>query len=187
MTLALIKYLVARALLVALAWPQVWYKDGHRPETAKQYKHRVGIMVKGATLESRDWSVPPRTMLALVLTQWRYETGLDYYVHAGLESPIGHQDHGKSRCLGQIQRFGMSKAEWLALTGTDLASTRRCAHHTARILDSHIRRCRLHRVPFGHAQAAIAISAYGRGNGCTIAPWAQTRARMFVKVRGQLQ
>lgn len=115
---------------------------------------------------------------AITLTIFKWESGsFDYHVHGGEKSPIGHQDHGKARCLGQIQQNDMNEAEWMALAGRDKASTSRCVIKTQEILRYHAERCKLRRniheaqrwrAPLTENEVNLLLNAYGNGQACHV-------------------
>jgi hypothetical protein len=124
---------------------------------------------------------------------------LDYYVHAGLESPIGHQDHGKARCLGQIHTWPgnphlPTQADHQALAGLDRAATTRCAETMLRYLWGHARRCiRLQRPaarrwtePLADYEVALIAAAYGSGYCSPVKRSNKSRARTFRVIRQQM-
>lgn len=107
-----------------------------------------------------------RNEAALILSIIRHESNLDYHVHAGLVSPIGTQDGGRARCLGQIHRVPAwwTQEQWRALAGTSRAATYRCIRAIQRVLDYHQRRCRITTRTWPHV--AKLLGAYWKGTTC---------------------
>lgn len=119
-----------------------------------------------------------RDEAALMLTIIRHESNLEYYVHAGLPSPIGTQDGGRARCLGQIHRVPTwwTYDEWRALAGTSYRATVRCVHAIQRVLDYHARRCNASR----HTWSGVGrlLAAYWDGHTCTARTTRGQRSRL---------
>jgi len=136
---------------------------------------------------------------ALLLAIQLHESALDYYVHAGLESPIGHQDHGKARCLGQIHTWPgnphlPTKADHAALAGLDREATTRCATVMLKYLWGHAQRCirkgrpaaRRWAEPLADYEVALIVAAYGSGYCSPIKASSKVRARTFRRIRRQM-
>lgn len=137
---------------------------------------RVSRIENIATALAEETDNAPLAFAAL--TKWWWESGrFDRGVHAGKT----RGDGGKAACLGQLHQVHgwVSRAEWLASQGTDLAATRVCARITIRVLRMHGDRCRLTQ-PWSEPQVAQLFGAYGTGHTCHGRfRWAQNRARMW--------
>lgn len=142
-------------------------------EPVAERRARVGNIAQAIASETDDAPLAFAT-----LTKWWWESGRFLRaVHAGEL----RGDGGKAACLGQLhQTLGwVSRSEWLASQGTDLAATRVCARITIRVLSMHSDRCRLTR-PWSEYQVAQLFGAYGSGRTCHGRfRWAQNRARMW--------
>jgi hypothetical protein len=179
-------------LTVALAWPPVHYGETN-PETDAQRQARIELIasVNTEVAHSNIAGFDPRDSAALLLAIQIHESKLDYYVHAGLESPIGHQDHGKARCLGQIHTWPgnphlPTKTDHQALAGIDREATTRCAETMLRYLWGHARRC-LKRTswttPLADYEVAFIAAAYGSGYCTPVKASSKARARTFRRIR----
>lgn len=192
---------IVNALLgVALSW-QVPFYGQTPPETEEQRGERLAMIaaVNTEVASSNVAGFDPRDSAALLLAIQIHESALDYYVHAGLESPIGHQDHGKARCLGQIHTWPgnphlPTRADHQALAGLDRAATTRCAETMLRYLWGHARRCiRLQRPaarrwtePLADYEVALIAAAYGSGYCSPVKRSNKSRTRTFRKIRNAM-
>jgi len=175
MTLELLKTIIAA---FALSLPPVWYPAGAGPETVAQRDARVEMASheNAEQAHSGETRLPPDQLAAMTESIWFNESRFDWHVHAGKVSPIGNQDVGNARCLGQVQTWRgntlLTRAEWLALTGLDRAATRRCAAATQSYLWYHAQRCIRRDVPAARRwdkrltdhEAGLLFAAYGAGN-----------------------
>lgn len=135
------------ALFVAL--PSTWYSpETPPPESPAQRDTRVS-MAAVQLVEAVEASPFPKSQRLVALNVaasiWQNESGLDWAVHAGVESPVGPGDWGAARCMGQIHtwpgNYLLTREQWTALVGTDEAATRRCADATLSYLWYHAERC----------------------------------------------
>lgn len=185
----------------AMAFPSPAYGPSH-PETDDDRRERVGMIAEvDAEVASAGVSQFAATdAAALLLAIQLHESALDYYVHAGLESPIGHQDHGKARCLGQIHTWPgnphlPTKADHAALAGLDREATTRCATTMLRYLWGHARRCIRRSVPatsrwdapLTDAEVATIAAAYGTGYCTPVKASNRVRARTFRRIRAAMK
>jgi hypothetical protein len=139
----------------------------HDPgETETQYRDRLRTIV-----DSIGDEAPSRKMAFTVLVTWESESRFDRRVHAGLPHPVWTSDHGRARCLAQIQQSSLTP-DWSELAGTDGVSTRRCARATVRILLAQTRLCRSR----GETSLAGILAAYGSGRSCEPTPETSVRA-----------
>jgi len=183
-------------------WPQTWYPEGAGPETAEERDLRLtgmGPVVETVAL-SNESSFHPKDAAALITTVWGFESRFDYWVHAGGgTSPIGHQDNGKAKCLGQIQTWKgnphlPTSADHEALVGLDAEATERCARVTLAYFWAHAQRClRVQRPverrwtePLADYEVAILMASYGSGRCGEVARRHKNRAYTFRKLRKQL-
>lgn len=189
-------HLILTTLLAfALATEPVHY-GATPPETQEQRAQRLELIasVDVEVAHSGLAGFDPRDSAALLLAIQIHESKLDYYVHAGLDSPIGHQDHGKARCLGQIHTWPgnphlPTAEDHRALAGLDRDATTRCASTMLRYLWGHARRCVKRsnwESPLTDREVTLIAAAYGTGY-CT-APKAsnRARARTFRRIRTEL-
>lgn len=190
--------MLAKLLAIVLAWTPTWYPPGGGPETREQRTQRWAMasdtMVQsGGSGITKFW---PQDNVALIATIFRYESALDYHVHGGEPSPIGSQDKGKARCLGQIQQSRLlTKKEWVGLAGRDRAATRRCADMVLRVMWYHAKRCKMRqeipgsirwRAMLTDVEARVLFTAYGTGITCGASGKHSGRARLFGQIRGRL-
>ena len=171
------------------------------PETDDDRRERIGMIAEvDADVASAGVSqFAPGDAAALLLAIQLHESALDYYVHAGLESPIGHQDHGKARCLGQIHTWPgnphlPTKTDHMALAGLDREATTRCATVMLKYLWGHAQRCIRRSVPAASrwetaltdAEVAMIAAAYGAGYCSPVKASNRSRARTFRRIRKQM-
>jgi len=108
--------------------------------------------------------------------------------------PIGSQDSGKARCLGQLHHIKSwwTEDEWRALAGRNHEATERCAKATLRAFWYHAERCKLRRdIPKAKRwrgmlsldEVAILMGAYGTGTTCKPLAWQKKRVAEFEKLR----
>lgn len=174
-----------------LTWSKTWYEPGGGPETDDERLARWSMAM--STVESLRSEIFTRAdTQALVATAWRFESALDYHVHGGEKSPIGHQDNGTSRCLGQIKHLARwwTRDEWMALAGRDEDATDRCARATLRVFEYHFDRCRRagtiargRRSLTAH-DVAVLFNAYADGHSCD--EGRKARVTAFLRLRGAL-
>lgn len=166
-------------LAIVLSWTPTWYPADGGPETEAERRSRWSMIVETVADVSEQGYVDfgAKDVAALNMTIFKWESALDYHVHGGEESPIGHQDHGKARCLGQIQQNSTPEKEWKALAGRSPEATRRCAVATQRALQYHVKRCKLRkqippknrwREPLNGMETLILLHAYGTGHTCHV-------------------
>jgi len=177
------------------AWTPTWYPPGGGPETDPDRRKRWAMVAEVLADLPQETDLWPQDQTALVATIWKYESSLDFHVHGGDRSPIGHQDRGTSRCLGQIKhvKAWWTLSEWTALAGRDIEATRRCAAATLRVIGYHVERCKLRRnlpeaarwrAPLSAEEAGILLGAYGTGSTCT--PALPKRVKTFMGLREAL-
>lgn len=168
------------------------------PETLDERRDRIEMIVEVDTEVSHsiDSEFDPRDAAALLLTTQIGESKLEYYVHAGLKSPIGHQDHGKARCLGQLHTWPGNRhlptaEDHRALAGLDREATKRCASTMLKYLWGHASRCIRRDMPVttrwdkplaDHEVVAI-FAAYGIGRCSDPTKSNRARAGMFRRLR----
>lgn len=150
---------LATALLtVLLQLPSPWFPVQHQPETEAERRDRLGRIVREVVRESSvvhekvGWSTLRLSSLALV--QGYNEGAFAYDVHAGIEwpeRPPPFGDHGRAKCLFQLQRSASSVpvTEWRPfepeehdeLVGLEPEATRRCVRAGVRAIGWQIARC----------------------------------------------
>ena len=165
--------LSAAILAAALSLPSPW----RSPEPEDAYRARLETIATAVAIEAQAaTSVHALELAVAVLTIWAHESRFALDVHSGERTG----DLGRARCLGQVHPSGIvPRREWLALTGTDLASTRRCARATVRVFAAQARRCVGTSIPLSAGAVARAFAGYGTGGSCAAAPWARKRARTW--------
>lgn len=188
--------ILASLLAFALATEPVHY-GATPPETQEQRAQRLELIasVDVEVAHSDLAGFDPRDSAALLLAIQIHESKLDYYVHAGLDSPIGHQDHGKARCLGQIHTWPgnphlPTAQDHRALAGLDRAATTRCASTMLKYLWGHARRCVKRAnwdAPLTDREVALIAAAYGTGYCSAVKQSNKARARTFRRIRAQLE
>ena len=144
-----------KVALVAIfgSWPVTWYPPGELPETAEQRRARLTMAADVVTFVAHDnpTGLDAFDSAPLVTVIWGSESAMEYHVHAGTKSPIGHQDHGKARCLGQLRTWKgntlLTPEQFKALPGTSPEATERCARATLSYLHYHARRCLIYSAP----------------------------------------
>jgi hypothetical protein len=182
-------------------WPKTWYPEGKDPETSEERDSRLEMLgeVVEAIASSNQTGFQEQDAAALIATLWGHESRFDYWVHMGGDSPIGHQDHGAARCLGQIQTWPNNQhlpteAEHLALAGLDRKATERCARMTLTYFWGHAQRCLRNRraadrrwlEPLADYEVAILMASYGAGTCAPVAGRHKDRARTYRALRKQL-
>jgi hypothetical protein len=194
--------LAAALLSIFMAWPSSWYPKEKAPETAEQREQRMSMstgVVSKVSLDN-ETGFHVKDAATLISMTWKWESGnLEYFVHAGGESPIGHQDHGNAVCLGQIQTWPNNKhlptkADHKALAGTTPEATERCARVTLNYMWGHAQRClrttRRKEVrwaePLADWEVAKLAAAYGAGKCAPVAKRHKNRAYTFRKIRKSL-
>ena len=195
---------VAALVVVVGTWTGTWYPEGKGPETQAQEQARRVMIVEEVSGEAlrNDTMFRAADAAAAVLMVWKHETRLDYYVHAGQMSPIGSQDLGLARCLGQIQWWPghryLTQHEHRALAGLSREATRRCAHMTLRYLWAHADRCiRLEEgkrssvdrwdAKLTLEEVAVVSASYGKWRCVPAKKRHRTRAVTFESLRRQLE
>ncbi len=194
--------LLAAALFsVFMSWPTTSYPEGKAPETTEQREERKDmasdVVAKVALVNETELNALDAA--AWISMTWRWESAaMEYYVHAGGVSPIGHQDHGNAVCMGQIQTWPNnkhlpSKEDHRALAGTSLEATERCARMTLTYMWGHAQRCLRTRVkkdrwkePLLDYEVAILAASYGAGHCAPVAQRHKNRANTFRKIRKEL-
>ena len=194
----MIDLLAAALLSIFTAWPTTWYPEEKAPETSEQRLERKEMASNVVSKVSQDNKTGFDFLddAALVSMTWQWESGaMEYYVHAGGVSPIGHQDHGNAVCLGQIQTWPgnkhlPTKADHKALAGTSPEATERCARMTLEYMWGHAQRCLRTRIkkdrwkePLLDYEVAILAASYGAGHCAPVAQRHKNRARTFRKIR----
>lgn len=161
-----------------LSWTPTWYPAGGGPETEQDRRERWTMVADVLSDLPQGTDLWPQDQTALVATIWKFESSLDFHVHGGERSPIGHQDRGTSRCLGQIKhvKHWWTLKQWSELAGRDVESTKRCASATLKVIGYHLKRCKLRqelpeyarwRAPLTEGEAGILFNAYGTGSSCS--------------------
>lgn len=193
-------YLKAFIAWFFLQLPPAWHPPESPPETSAQRDARLevaGAAAASAALNTEHGFYPLQAA-AIVGTIWYAESRNDYHVHAGSKSPIGHQDHGKAKCLGQIQTWPgntlLTEAQWQALTGADYASTQRCADATVSYLWYHAQRCLRRKMPknkrwqkpLDDGEVARLFAAYGEGKCVPVGKSTKDRMRLYFKAKRML-
>lgn len=198
----MLQLLAAALLSVFTSWPSTWYPEGKAPETQEQQiarKDMTSNVVASVSLNN-DTGFSALDDAALISMTWRWESAaLEYYVHAGEESPVGHQDHGNAVCLGQIQTWPNNKhlptkADHRALAGTSPEATERCARMTLTYMWGHAQRCLRTRAnketrwrePLRDYEVAILAASYGAGHCAPVAKRHKDRAYTFRKIWKEL-
>lgn len=194
--------LLAAALFsVFMSWPTTSYPEGKAPETTEQREERKDmasdVVAKVALVNETELNALDAA--SWISMTWRWESAaMEYYVHAGGVSPIGHQDHGNAVCMGQIQTWPNnkhlpSKEDHRALAGTSLEATERCARMTLTYMWGHAQRCLRTRVkkdrwkePLLDYEVAILAASYGAGHCAPVAQRHKNRANTFRKIRKEL-
>lgn len=177
-----------------LKYTPTWYPPGGGPETTEERESRWGGIVSVAWHESQEAHNPlwPNDQAALVLATWKFESAFDYHVHGGEVSPLGTQDNGKARCLGQLHQNARTEKEWRELAGRTREATERCARATLGAFWYHAERCKLRRdIPKAKRwrgmlsldEVAILMGAYGTGTTCKALDWQKKRVEEFEKLR----
>lgn len=162
--------ILTHLLAVALSLTQPWYLPSQAPETPAERTARITTIVTAAVDVdiAPEWPGTRGEMAAALLALTWYESrrwALE--VHDGRV----RGDHRHSVCLAQV----WTRDE--TLVGTSYEATRRCMQRAAEILVLHAGRCRVRRLDF--YGAAVLVTAYGRGRGCTPARWAEERVRLW--------
>jgi len=173
--------------------------SGPAPETAERRKERLAMVAEVVSEVASEGTTQwrPDDVAALVLATWVDESALEYWVHAGGVSPLGNQDGGRARCLGQIQTWPgntlLSPDEHRALVGVDRAATKRCAQATVEYYWAH-RRCLRSRQPAATrwksalkpGELALLAAAYGKGWCAPVGRSASTLALRATRIRERI-
>lgn len=192
-------------LVIVLSWggPQGWYPPGEAPETPveRSERRRMIVDVVATVAQDSDNGTGFKELDAalLVLTVWRFESALEYYVHAGGDSPLGNQDGGKARCLGQLHTWPGNPyvptiAAHRALAGLGRGATERCARATLLYLWAHAKECLRTEEPLlgrwderlSEEEASIVMASYGSGRCSAETKSSRKRAKSFQRFRGRL-
>jgi len=126
--------------------------------------------------DGKGWTGSELAMALLILIA--EETKLDKRIHEGTGHPVWHEDHGRSKCLGQVQASGLVPRQiWATLTGSDDDATLRCAEATATVWVSMAKQCGVwYSQRASRAGVAATFMAYGSGGSCTPDERAWSRA-----------
>jgi hypothetical protein len=187
------------------SYPTVWYPDEGEfinPETRQEREIRLSMIAEVDAEVAYDNDTPwgPVDDFSLVYAIQSGESAFEYRVHAGEGSHIGSADRGRSRCLGQIQhtREWWTEEEWLALAGTDRASTKRCTQAILRVFSYHAKRCHLRGniqkkgrwdIPLTWLEARSLFMSYGTGH-CNKVSKSKTialKTTTFTKTRNHIE
>jgi hypothetical protein len=167
-----------------------WDIPRYRVESKEDAEGRVR-MVASVVDDAPGTKFAREDMVALVATTFRFESALDYFVHGGEESPLGPQDGGRARCLGQIHHHEQwwTEEHWRSLAGRDVEATERCVEAAARIFEYHWDRCRRAGAVSGQRRltdrdAHALLTAYGDGVSC--GGGRKERLAAFRRLRGTL-
>lgn len=176
-----------------VAWGATWYPAGQGPETPVEFEQRAEVVAKAIDTIVKQYPFEQSSFAALITNTWGWESGWDWHVHAGLESPIGHQDYGKARCLGQLHRTGfITQERWDQLAGHSYEATLRCASATAEAFKHHAQRClrknaprggNKWKEPFTRWETLQLMSAYATGHGCGVIDKAVQRYASYRKLQ----
>jgi hypothetical protein len=176
--------------------PVAWHPTDVEPETTPQRdgRYETGGASAASTALNGKHVFHPWQAAAMTGAIWLDETSLDYYVHAGKKSFIGHQDHGRAKCFGQIQTWPgntlLTRDEWEALAGTDYAATQRCADATVAYLNYHALRCLRRKLPkekrwanpLTNTELALLFAAYGEGKCSPVDAGAKGILALYLKI-----
>lgn len=178
-------------------WQPTWYPKGKEPETPDQRATRLAqaarIVAQQASAPETSVKFSPEDAAALVLMVWYHESSGEYYVHAGGVSPLGKQDNGRARCMGQIQTWKnntlLTDEEHKALAGLSQEATALCARTTISYLWYHATRCLKHdwAKPLQAWEVAILAAAYGKGHCVPVGAKSKIRAHTWSKMRAQIR
>ena len=177
--------LIAKLLVIAMALPPPWQTG----EPVDAYQARVGVIVDAIGETVAEYPKWKPAELAALLTVISYgESKWDPVIHAGGIHRVYHQDHGRAKCLGQLQPSGfVPTREWETLGGTDKAATVRCLTAMARVLSGFRRYCRYERGAMTRHRMAVIIGAYGTGRGCIATPQSRKRAKKWAAMVRKLK
>lgn len=135
-----------------------WSHEDRKKETPESKELRARNMSKGlvAALQAPGLKMPKRLLIGATISIWWFETRFSKEVHEGGLSRYG-SDKGKAKCFGQLhERAAVTKqepgetmeafrerqtAEWMALTGTSVEATTRCAIATMRRFQGAVGQC----------------------------------------------
>jgi len=123
-------------------------------ETPLEYRTRAELIATAID----ETTATHELAMAVVVTFWG-ESRFSPAIHAGAR----RGDNGHAICMGQHHRLSRSRAEWLALAGTDLESTKRCSLATAEMLYRARGHCRSLIPRADYPQAFV---LYGTGRTC---------------------
>lgn len=178
----------AEALLATmLTLPPPWTQPGAE-EPAEERRARLQTIAEAIAIETarrpEGWRWERMDLAALLLAT-TYEEGHRWSadVHSGRRTG----DRGRARCLAQVHVSRLvSRAEWLASTGTDLEATRLCMRLATRVLAA-AGKCVSPGRALDAVQVARIVAAYGSGRDCNPKrPFARSRARLWTRLVGAL-
>jgi hypothetical protein len=155
------------------------HAPGETPEEELSRLERIARGYADSVVPYADGKGWTGSELAMALWILIYEESkFDLRIHAGTGHPIWHEDHGRSKCLGQLQESSLVPRDiWIDLAGTDEENTFRCAAATAKVYVSVASRCG---VWYGRRASREAVAeafmAYGSGGKCTPDDRAYARA-----------
>lgn len=194
----MVQWLAAALITVFGVWPSTYYAKDKAPETQEQRVERLEMAAKvvAKVAKDNDTGFNDLDAAALISMKWKWESGnLEYFVHAGGESPIGHQDHGNAVCLGQIQTWKNNKhlptkEAHRALAGLSEEATERCARMTLTYFWGHAQRCIRTKIakekrwkePLLDYEVAILSASYGAGHCAPVEQRHKNHARTFRKI-----
>lgn len=169
-----------KGVLVMLGEPVSWHT--RHLETPVERKARYATIDEAVDSVSGEgpkyWTRLMRK--AAVLAVMRMESAFDPIVHAGGVHPVWTQDHGHSRCMGQIHDTVVKdRQRWEQLAGTDLEATTRCAREIIHQLTV-VSWCGRPRKGDNGSDSWIRVfSAYGSGMGCAPTKAGEAKANAF--------
>jgi len=178
-------------LSIALSLPAPWYRPGHNPETADEYRSRLESISQAIAMEAHaaeGWRWDATSLAAATLVVWYAESRFALEVHNGSGRSRHGEDDGRARCFGQLHQTGyVPKAEWDTLTGVDLEATRRCARATMRVLTAQGNRCGMKENQPNMWAVARMVAGYMTGKACAPTKASTARARRWSKVMDRIK
>lgn len=182
--------LAAAILTVIRLWDHPCPPPDEPGETAAEYQVRLETMSEADAAAAREvsWSWGRVIAAAGVAVVWHAESRFDFYIHAGIPNPNPsiHEDHGLARCMGSLhENLRLPHERWLAVAGTSLEATTRCALETALALRSSAWTCAQGLPPTEHAFALV-LEHYARGHCAEPGPESRRRAARWMHVTARL-
>lgn len=141
-------------------------------ETKEAYTERLTVITSATAQAARvfangsGWTAKELAFATLVLIN--EESRFDLRIHNGDPHPLWHSDHGRSKCLAQVQKSRHVPPErWLSLAGTSPEATYACLLAGTELLVRQAKQCGVWNGQRAtRDKVAMAFAAYASGGHC---------------------